>query len=54
MLKAKVAYSQGRGLVNQNFSKIFNHTMDQINSAETLKDGKLFMEAVMGFCKLYD
>ncbi|PJG82419.1 type III-A CRISPR-associated protein Csm2 [Caviibacterium pharyngocola] len=54
MLKAKVAYALGRELVNKNFSDIFNRTMDEIKSAETLKEGKLFMEAVMGYCKLYE
>lgn len=52
MLKAKVAYAQGRGYVDANFSKDFNQCIDEIKSAETLRDAKLFMEAVMGYCKL--
>ena len=52
MLKAKVAYAEGRKNVDKNFSDIFNRCIDQINNVETLRDAKLFMEAVMGFCKL--
>lgn len=52
MLKAKVAYAEGRKNVDKNFSDIFNHCIDQISNVETLRDAKLFMEAVMGFCKL--
>ena len=52
MLKAKVAYAEGRKNVDKNFSDIFNRCIDQINNVETLRDSKLFMEAVMGFCKL--
>lgn len=52
MLKAKVAYAQGRGHIDINFSDSFNECIDEIKSAETLRDAKLFMEAVMGYCKL--
>lgn len=52
MLKAKVAYAEGRKNVDKKFSDIFNRCIDQINNVETLRDAKLFMEAVMGFCKL--
>ena len=52
MLKAKVAYAEGRKHVDKNFSEVFNRCIDQANNAETLRDAKLFMEAVMGFCKL--
>lgn len=52
MLKAKVAYAEGRKHVDKSFSEVFNHCIDQINNVETLRDAKLFMEAVMGFCKL--
>jgi len=52
MLKAKVAYAEGRKNIDKNFSDIFNRCIDQINNVETLRDAKLFMEAVMGFCKL--
>lgn len=52
MLKAKVAYAKGRDHVDDRFYTIFNHCIDQIQSAETLRDAKLFMEAVIGYCKL--
>lgn len=52
MLKAKVAYAEGRKHVDKNFSEVFNRCIDQANNVETLRDAKLFMEAVMGFCKL--
>ena len=52
MLKAKVAYAEGRKHVDRNFSEVFNRCIDQANNVETLRDAKLFMEAVMGFCKL--
>ncbi len=57
MLKAKVAYAEGRKsngttLVNRNFSQILNRCIDQIIDPETLKEAKLFMEAVLAFCKL--
>lgn len=52
MLKAKVAYAEGRKHINSHFSDIFNRSIDQSNTSETLRDAKLFMEAVMGYCKL--
>lgn len=54
MLKAKVAYASGRGHVDTNFKDIFYRCIDQIESDESLKYSKLFMEAVMGFCKSYE
>lgn len=52
MLKAKVAYACGRKHVDDHFLEVFNRCIDQANNVETLRDAKLFMEAVMGFCKL--
>ncbi|MGY4676978.1 type III-A CRISPR-associated protein Csm2 [Pasteurella sp. P03HT] len=54
MLKAKVAYAEGRKHINSNFSSVFNECIDQVSSAETLREAKLFMEAVMGYCKLLE
>ncbi|MDH2998907.1 type III-A CRISPR-associated protein Csm2 [Pasteurellaceae bacterium LFhippo2] len=54
MLKAKVAYAEGRKHINSRFSGVFNQCIDQVHCAETLKDAKLFMEAVMGYCKLFE
>ncbi|MDP8170217.1 type III-A CRISPR-associated protein Csm2 [Pasteurella skyensis] len=54
MLKAKVAYAEGRGHIDIHFSEVFNQVMDQIENAITLKYAKLFMEAVMGYCKYFE
>ncbi|MFZ7214812.1 type III-A CRISPR-associated protein Csm2 [[Pasteurella] aerogenes] len=54
MLKAKVAYAKGRKHVDDHFMAIFNKTIDEIKCPQTLKEAKLFMEAVMGYCKLYE
>lgn len=54
MLKAKVAYAKGRKHIDENFMDIFNKIIDEIKSPKTLKDAKLFLEAVMGYCKLYE
>ena len=37
MLKAKVAYAEGRKNVDKNFSDIFNRCIDQISNVETLR-----------------
>lgn len=52
MLKAKVAYARGRKHIDEHFLEVFNRCIDQANNVATLRDAKLFMEAVMGFCKL--
>lgn len=52
MLKAKVAYARGRKHIDDHFLEVFNRCIDQANNFATLRDAKLFMEAVMGFCKL--
>ena len=52
MLKAKVAYARGRKHVDDHFLEVFNRCIDQANNVGALRDAKLFMEAVMGFCKL--
>ena len=54
MLKAKVAYAKGRKHVDDHFMAIFNKTIDEIKCPQTLKEAKLFMEAVMGYCKFYE
>jgi len=51
MLNAKVAYAEGRKLVDSSFVRLLNHGLNQVNSAETLHTFKLFMEAFMGFYK---
>ncbi|WP_367155928.1 type III-A CRISPR-associated protein Csm2 [Methylomonas sp. HYX-M1] len=51
MLNAKVAYAEGRKLVDPTFVGLLNHGLKQVDSAETLHTFKLFMEAFMGFYK---
>jgi CRISPR-associated protein Csm2 len=51
MLNAKVAYARARKHVDPCFEKLFTHVIRQIDSPDTLKHAKLFMEAFMGFYK---
>jgi len=51
MLCAKVTYAKGRDHVSDGFEKLFTHVIRAINSPETLKQSKLFIEAFMGFYK---
>jgi len=51
MMKAKVAYAKGREHVDECYEKLFAHVITQVDSPETLKHAKLFMEAFMGFYK---
>jgi CRISPR-associated protein Csm2 len=51
MMNAKVAYACGRGHVDDNFEKLVSHLIRQIACPATLKNAKLFMEAVLGFLK---
>lgn len=54
MMNAKVAYAKGRDHVDDCFEKMFSHLIRQIDSPETLKHAKLFMEAFMGFYKVHE
>jgi CRISPR-associated protein Csm2 len=51
MLNAKVAYAEGRKLVDRNFVDLLHNGLKQVVCAETLHTFKLFMEAFMGFYK---
>ena len=51
MMKAKAAYSKGRKHVDDNFVDVFNQIIGQIHSPDSLKNAKLFFEAVLGFRK---
>jgi CRISPR-associated protein Csm2 len=51
MLNAKVAYAEGRNLVNKNFVDLLHNGLKEVVCAETLHTFKLFMEAFMGFYK---
>ena len=59
MLKAKDAYARGRKsgvktLLDDNFVAIFNRLIDQISDPTTLKNAKLFFEAMLGYRKAYE
>ncbi|MDZ4211766.1 MAG: type III-A CRISPR-associated protein Csm2 [Methylotenera sp.] len=51
MMNAKVAYAEGRKLVDHNFVNLLHNGLKQVICAETLHTFKLFMEAFMGFYK---
>ena len=38
MMKAKVAYAKGRDLVDENFQKMFNRIIDEIEDTESLRN----------------
>jgi len=52
MLNAKAAYAQGRGHVDDNFTALIARCLEQVDSAKTLRNFKLFFEAFLGFYKL--
>ncbi|HWO41199.1 MAG TPA: type III-A CRISPR-associated protein Csm2 [Candidatus Eisenbacteria bacterium] len=51
MLNAKVAYAEGRKLVDAVFVDLMRHTLNEVKNPETLTTCKLFWEAFMGFYK---
>jgi len=51
MINAKVAYAKGRNLIDDKFVNMMNECLRQVESVETLRTFKLFMEAFMGFYK---
>jgi CRISPR-associated protein Csm2 len=51
MLNAKVAYAEGRKLVDPTFVKLMHHTLGETKNPESLTTCKLFWEAFMGFYK---
>ncbi len=51
MLNAKAAYALGRKLVDKNYVNLLNHCLKQVNDDKTMRNFKLFMEAMMGFYK---
>jgi CRISPR-associated protein Csm2 len=52
MINAKVAYAEGRKLVDSNYVKLMSHCLSQVKDQASMKHFKLFMEAFMGFYKL--
>jgi CRISPR-associated protein Csm2 len=55
MLNAKVAYAKGRKLVDDNFVTLMRCCISQLDEhdKQSLYTFKLFLEAVMGFHKMY-
>jgi CRISPR-associated protein Csm2 len=51
MINAKVAYAEGRNLVDAVFVHLMRHTLSEVKNPETLTTCKLFWEAFMGFYK---
>lgn len=54
MLRAKAAYAKGRDLIDDNFRELLERIVRNINSPESLENGKLFFEAFLGFKKYYE
>ena len=52
MMKAKIAYSKGRKHIDEKFSSLFNHCIDQVDSTEKLTQFKFFFEAFMGYYRV--
>lgn len=53
MMNAKVVYAQGRRVVDEDFVKLLSHCLAQVDSPARLRTCKTFMEAFMGFYKVY-
>ena len=53
MMNAKAVYARGRGHVNDEFTQLLSHCLEQIKSPNTLRICKTFMEAFMGFYKVH-
>ena len=53
MINAKVAYAKGRELVDENYFQLMRHCLGKVENRETLRNCKLFLEAFMGFFKVY-
>ena len=54
MLRAKAAYAQARGLIDESFCKLVNALLDGIKDPASLENGKLFFEAFLGFRKFFE
>ncbi|MCB1616906.1 MAG: type III-A CRISPR-associated protein Csm2 [Pseudomonadales bacterium] len=53
MINAKVAYAKGRDLVDENFFKLMSSCLKEVKDAKTFENCKRFLEAFMGFYKMY-
>tara|TARA_B100000745_G_C20128999_1_gene386822 strand:+ start:332 stop:727 length:396 start_codon:yes stop_codon:yes gene_type:complete len=52
MINAKVAYAEGRKLIDHYFASFIQKSLRNVNTLEEFRNFKLFFEAVMGFLKL--
>lgn len=53
MIVAKAAYAKGRDLIDKSFFNFLKNLIEQVNSLQTFNTLKTFMEAFMGFYKMY-
>jgi CRISPR-associated protein Csm2 len=51
MIKSKVEYAYSRELISKTFRKMMSDCIDQTNDEKSLRNFKLFFEAVLGFYK---
>ncbi len=51
MINAKVAYAEGRKLVDRAFVELMHHTLREVKDTDSFTACKLFWEAFMGFYK---
>ncbi len=51
MIRARLAYANGRKLIDERFLDIFSVCIEKVNDVESLKHCKLFFEAYLGFKK---
>lgn len=54
MVKAKVAYAKGRNLVSEGYRQMLNECIDQVARVEDFMVMASFLEAFMGYYKLYN
>lgn len=53
MLNAKAAYAKGRQLIDESFQDLLGHCLKQVEDPTTLRNCRLFFEALLGFYKAY-
>ena len=56
MMKSKVAYANGRKLVDDNYKALIDGIINAVQAGnhKTLKNAKLFLEAFTGYFKFYE
>lgn len=53
MLNAKAAYAMGRKHLDECFVKFIKHCLDQMDTPESFRHGKLFFEAFLGYYRVH-